>query len=187
MHIYLSGDSLIARHEGYQHPILNHLLKEKDASINITNTAVPGINSQQFLQQYNKLGPNQNFDYLVVLLGTSDLATHKQISLEQFKININEIITRLLKKYHSQQIILVSPPPVDENKQQFRTNQLVLAYSNILEEECVVYNLNFYPYINYYQIKKCLLHNFYKGHWMMAYILAKLHILFFQMHFMNYL
>ena len=143
MHIYLSGDSLIARHEGYQQPILNHLLKEKDASITITNTAVPGINSQQFLQQYNKLGPNQNFDYLVVLLGTNDLATHKQISLEQFKININEIITRLLKKYHSQQIILVSPPPVDENKQQFRTNHLVLTYSKILEEECIAYNLKF--------------------------------------------
>lgn len=79
MHIYLSGDSLIARQEGYQQPILNHLFKEKDASIKITNTAVPGINSQQFLQQYNKLGPNQNFDYLVVLLGTNDLATHKQI------------------------------------------------------------------------------------------------------------
>lgn len=49
----------------------------------------------------------------------------------------------MLKKYHSQQIILVSPPPVDENKQQFRTNHLVLTYSKILEEECVAYNLKF--------------------------------------------
>ena len=49
--------------------------------------------------------------------------------MDFIKININEIIIRLLKKYHSQQIILVSPPPVDENKQQFRTNHLVLTYS----------------------------------------------------------
>ncbi len=48
MKILLTGDSIIARHEGLSEPRINVDLKKKVPGIKLINTAVSGINSGAF-------------------------------------------------------------------------------------------------------------------------------------------
>lgn len=81
MKIHLTGDSLIARHEGYQVPILNHFLQENaNKTLDITNSAKAGDNSFDLLARLdNDVLSTQKADKIFILIGTNDLASHKQI------------------------------------------------------------------------------------------------------------
>ena len=85
MKLLLTGDSIVARHEGLSEPHINAYLKENFSGCSIVNTAVPGINSRYLLAHLNELVLKQvKADYLIILIGTNDCAFHKKIEEEDF-------------------------------------------------------------------------------------------------------
>lgn len=144
MKVLLTGDSIIARHEGMQEPRLNYELKKRLSQLTLTNTAVSGINSGAFFTELSDLVLKQpQHDVLVILLGTNDLATHKQVPLKQFKQNMALILSAVMCEYWPQYVVLVSPPAVDENKQHVRTNALVKQYSSAVKELAEEYHTHY--------------------------------------------
>lgn len=144
MKVLLTGDSIIARHEGLQEPRLNAKLKQKISDLELTNTAVSGINSGAFFARMSELVLKQKkHEVLVILLGTNDLATHKQVPLKQFKQNMALIVSAVMCEYWPQFVILVSPPAVDENKQHVRNNALVKKYSSVIAELAEEYHTHY--------------------------------------------
>lgn len=144
MKVLLTGDSIIARHEGMQEPRLDYELKQKVPKIELTNTAVSGINSAAFFSRLGELVLKQEqHDVLVILLGTNDLATHKQVPLKQFDQNMRLIVSAVMCEYWPQYLILLSPPAVDEDKQHVRNNALIRRYSSAIEKIASDYHAHY--------------------------------------------
>ena len=84
MRLLLTGDSIIARNEGKEEPHINWNLKKMLPDVEIENTAVSGSNSGAFFARLNELVLSvKKCDNLVILLGTNDLATHKQVLVQR--------------------------------------------------------------------------------------------------------
>ena len=144
MKLLLTGDSIIARHEGLGIPMINAKLKEKYPDLEIVNTAVSGINSGAFFARLSELVLKvEQCDKLIILLGTNDLASHKQVPLPQFKKNMELNASASVCLYWPQYDYLVSPPAVDENKQRVRRNNVVSKYSKVMKSVAEEYNFHF--------------------------------------------
>lgn len=149
MKILLTGDSIFARKEGFKEPAINYFLSQKLPQMQLINTAYPGLNTGGLCATINeRIFQVEQCDYLIILIGTNDLATHKQVPITQFKANLQFLISSIIWLYYPQQIIFVSPPAVDENKQHVRSNKLINQYSQVIEEVCQQYHLTF---INFFQ------------------------------------
>ena len=73
MRVLLTGDSIIARHEGKAIPHIDWNLKQLLPDLTVENTAVSGINSGAFFARLNELVLSvKKCDNLVLLLGTND-------------------------------------------------------------------------------------------------------------------
>lgn len=133
MKILLLGDSLFARFEGKEEPHIQASLRELDASLVFQNLAHSGDNSFDLLRVLE--GDEwKEADFVFVWIGHNDLATNKQVYLGEFQENLEMIVQKLLTLYSAQQICLLTPSLVDEEKQRYRTNRLVGYYSQIVEE-----------------------------------------------------
>ncbi|AGQ22678.1 esterase [Lactobacillus helveticus] len=144
MRVLLTGDSIIARYEGKPEPHINWNLKQILPEIQIENTAVSGINSGAFFARLNELVLSvKKCDNLVILLGTNDLATHKQVPLEQFKRNMQLIASAVICQYYPPHVLLISPPAVDEKKQHVRNNKLVEKYAGVVKKVADEYHFRY--------------------------------------------
>ncbi|MEN2379576.1 SGNH/GDSL hydrolase family protein [Lactobacillus helveticus] len=144
MRVLLTGDSIIARYEGKTEPHINWNLKQILPEIQIENTAVSGINSGAFFARLNELVLSvKKCDNLVILLGTNDLATHKQVPLEQFKRNMQLIASAVICQYYPPHVLLISPPAVDEKKQHVRNNKLVEKYAGVVKKVADEYHFRY--------------------------------------------
>ena len=131
MKLLLTGDSIIARPENHSIPELNFQL-QKFLSCNIYNTAISGINSGGLALSLPNLVFNQpKCNYLIILVGTNDLATHKQVPLRQFEKNLELIASSIIWLYYPEKVIFITPPAVDENKQRVRNNRFCLVGSEM--------------------------------------------------------
>ncbi len=143
MKLLLTGDSIIARSENHTIPEINFQLQKLN-SYQIYNTAISGINSGGLALSLPNLVFNQpKCDYLIILVGTNDLAVHKQVPLQQFEDNLKLIASSIIWRYYPGKVIFVTPPAVDENKQKVRNNLLVQEYSNIIKRIANEYKFSF--------------------------------------------
>ena len=143
MKLLLTGDSIIARSENHTIPEINFQLQKLN-SYQIYNTAISGINSGGLALSLPNLVFNQpKCDYLIILVGTNDLAVHKQVPLQQFEDNLKLIASSIIWLYYPGKVILITPPAVDENKQKVRNNLLVQEYSNIIKRIANEYKFSF--------------------------------------------
>ena len=143
MKLLLTGDSIIARSENHSIPEINFQLQKLNP-YQIYNTAISGINSGGLALSLPNLVFNQpKCDYLIILVGTNDLAVHKQVYLQQFEDNLKLIASSIIWLYYPGKAIFVTPPAVDENKQKVRNNLLVQQYSNIIKRVANEYKFLF--------------------------------------------
>ena len=150
MRIHITGDSLAARFEGGDEPMLNHLLKQKIAGLEVTNTAVSGNNTRDVLERLNRdILSKPAPDWFFLLIGANDLASHKQLPLVEFKKNLGEFLLAIQAAYPQANLCLISPPPVDESKQEYRRNQTIETYVSAMEEISVEFSCSL---INLYQL-----------------------------------
>lgn len=144
MRLLLTGDSIISRAEGKNEPHINWNLRQLLPGIKIENTAVSGINSGAFFARLGELVLNvKQCENLVILLGTNDLPTHKQVPLKQFKQNMELIASAVICQYYPLHVLLVSPPAVDEKKQRVRSNALVKKYARVVQEVADEYHFGY--------------------------------------------
>lgn len=146
MHILLFGDSLFVRREGAERPMIEVCLLEKLPALTISNRAISGLDSQGLLEQLSTLLPENPVNKVFILIGSNDLVTTSRILESDFADNVEQIINQLLQSYQPEQICLLSPPPVDENKQWYRHNGLVTSYTAVMEQiaeqrSCLFFNL----------------------------------------------
>ena len=100
MKLLLTGDSIIARSENHSIPEINFQLQKLN-SYQIYNTAISGINSGGLALSLPNLVFNQlKCDYLIILVGTNDLAIHKQVPLQQFEKNLELIASSIIWRYY---------------------------------------------------------------------------------------
>lgn len=133
MYFLLLGDSLFARHEGKELPHIEYSLRQLVPGMTITNWAVSGDNSFDLLKQ---LGSRAlpTADCVLVFIGANDLAQHKQVFLGEYEDNLNKIVAHLKQVYPAERIVLLTPSPVDETKQAYRTNRLVTYYGQVVKK-----------------------------------------------------
>lgn len=144
MKLLLTGDSIIARKEGKNEPHINWNLRQVLSNVEIENTAVSGINSGAFFARLNELILSvPRCDELVILLGTNDLAMHKQVPLIRFRQNMELIASAVICQYYPPHVLLISPPAVDEEKQCVRSNRLVERYAHEISRVATEYHFKF--------------------------------------------
>lgn len=131
MKVVCFGDSLTARTEGHNRPLLSILLEQKlGLEWEVVNAGVPGNNTFQARERVENDVVRHDPDLVTVFFGANDAAFHKQVPLPDFKTNLIEIITILGAK----RVILISPAPIDERLQEFRTNAVMQQYADAVRE-----------------------------------------------------
>lgn len=144
MKIQLTGDSLMARNEGLTEPAINEALKNRINDLEIVNTAVCGENSGALLERINsEILAVEKAQKIFIIIGTNDLATNKRVFADQYAKNLQAIILRLTEKYDRSNIFFLSIPPIDEDKQRFRSNLLINEYNIVLKEVCLKNNCHY--------------------------------------------
>lgn len=133
MHLLLLGDSLFARHEGKDLPHIEYSLRQLVPDVTITNWAVSGDNSFDLLRQLaSRTLPTA--DWVLVFIGANDLAQHKQVFLGEYEDNLKKIVAHLNQAFPDERLVLLTPSPVDETKQAYRTNRLVAYYGQVVKK-----------------------------------------------------
>lgn len=124
------GDSITARTEGHQEPMLTSKLSLKLNNFTVINSGVSGDNTSDALNRVESDVLNHNPDLVTVLFGANDAAFHKMIDITTFKENL----LRITNKIGARKIILITPAPVDENVQFARTNETLYEYAKAVKE-----------------------------------------------------
>lgn len=124
------GDSLTARKEGFDNPMLTSKLSSILENFEVINAGVSGDNTFDALSRIENDVIKHTPDLITVLFGANDAAFHKQIYLKTFKENLSRIVHILDPK----RTILISPAPVDERVQFARTNDVLFAYAAAVKE-----------------------------------------------------
>ncbi|QUC18624.1 uncharacterized protein UV8b_02865 [Ustilaginoidea virens] len=126
--IVLLGDSLLQQsvdiRDGFsfQAALQTRFIRRLD----VVNRGFSGWNSANAVEYLSEMIPQQTssspkLKYLIVLLGANDAvlplpSTSQHVPIEQYKQNLIKIITHAHIRAHNPEILLVTPPPVDEIK-----------------------------------------------------------------------
>ncbi|KAF1995477.1 SGNH hydrolase, partial [Amniculicola lignicola CBS 123094] len=102
---------------GLQHAYIRRL--------DVVNRGLSGYNTRQALQVLPSIIPSPQearIRFLVVFFGANDASlpqaeNNQHIPLEEYKENLEKIITHPLVAAHKARIILVAPPPINEHLQ----------------------------------------------------------------------
>lgn len=135
--IHVTGDSLMARHETADQPMVNIKLLDLDLSLEIQNSAISGNTTRDLLARYDDIILDKVSEYLFVLVGTNDLSSDRDVSIVEFEQNLKQLFEIFETRYARDKIYFLLPPPVDERKQSKRNNKRIDAYGLIIEKVCM--------------------------------------------------
>ncbi|WP_459502312.1 SGNH/GDSL hydrolase family protein [Bacillus sp. C1] len=96
----------------------------------VVNAGVPGDNTFDALKRIEEDVLLYKPTFVTVFFGANDAAFHKQVSQQQYKENLIEIVKRI----SPEKVLLISPAPVDEERQHARTNEVLSQYAKVVEE-----------------------------------------------------
>ncbi|RBP84531.1 lysophospholipase L1-like esterase [Cytobacillus firmus] len=131
MKVVCFGDSLTARTEGRDRPLLSIMLEAKlGTEWDVVNAGVPGNNTFHALERVEKDVLIHEPDLVTVFFGANDAAFYKMVPLPDFKSKLTEVVTIIGPK----RVILISPAPVDESLQESRTNDVLQQYADVVWE-----------------------------------------------------
>ncbi|EMX0189667.1 esterase [Bacillus thuringiensis] len=138
------GDSITADETFFDGtPRLTSRLQAMFPNWKVVNAGVPGDNTFDALNRIEEDVISYKPDFVTVFLGTNDAVSFSQVSLQAYKENLEKIVNQV----SSDKILLISPAPVDEERQYNRTNKVLGQYTDVVEEvarETGSYFLNVY-------------------------------------------
>jgi len=124
------GDSLTARKEGFEKPMLTTKLAEQLNQYEVINAGVSGDNTMDGLDRIKRDVLPHKPDGVTVLFGANDAAFHKTVPIDLYKKNLYKIVECI----SPEKTILISPAPVDEKIQRARTNEVLNQYASAAAE-----------------------------------------------------
>ncbi|MGG3522954.1 SGNH/GDSL hydrolase family protein [Bacillus pseudomycoides] len=125
------GDSITADETFWNGtPRLTPRLQEQFPNSKVENAGVPGDNTFDALRRIEEDVLSYEPTFVTAFFGANDAAFHKQVSLQEYKENLIEIV----KKISPEKVLLISPAPVDEERQHARTNEVLSQYAKVVEE-----------------------------------------------------
>ncbi|HEK9099990.1 SGNH/GDSL hydrolase family protein [Bacillus pfraonensis] len=125
------GDSITADETFWNGtPRLTPRLQEHFPDWKVENAGVPGDDTFDALRRIEEDVLSYDPTFVTVFFGANDAAFHKQVSLQEYEENLIEIV----KKISPEKVLLISPAPVDEERQQARTNEVLSQYARVVEE-----------------------------------------------------
>lgn len=139
MKILFFGDSLTARHEGLEEPMLNAKLHPYFPQDELINKGVGGHTTNDALKRLKRDVLAIQPDIAVIQFGSNDSAVHKHVPREMYQANLEQMVEAIGPKH----CILVTPPPVDEALQPNRSNQVLESYGEAVKMVADKYNTGF--------------------------------------------
>ncbi|QDP41578.1 SGNH/GDSL hydrolase family protein [Radiobacillus deserti] len=127
------GDSITARKEGLDTPMLTTKLAEQLDNFEVINAGVSGNNTVDAISRIENDVMKHKPDLVTVWFGANDAAFHKMVDLNTYKSNMYKI-TQMIKP---ERTILISPAPVDENVQFARSNDVLFDYASAVKQVAV--------------------------------------------------
>ncbi|MFZ7933744.1 SGNH/GDSL hydrolase family protein [Bacillus thuringiensis] len=125
------GDSITADETFFDGmPRLTPRLQEMFPNWEVVNAGVPGDNTFDALNRIEEDVISYKPDFVTVFLGTNDAVSFSQVSLQAYKENLEKIVNQVL----SDKVLLISPAPVDEERQHNRTNRVLSQYADVVEK-----------------------------------------------------
>jgi isoamyl acetate esterase len=124
------GDSITARKEGLDTPMLTTKLAGQLDGFEVINAGVSGNNTIDAISRIEYDVLKHSPDLVTVLFGANDAAFHKMVDLNTYQNNIYKI-TQIIKP---ERTILISPAPVDEKVQFARNNEILFDYASAVKQ-----------------------------------------------------
>ena len=138
------GDSITADDVFFDGtPRLTSRLQRIFPNWEVVNAGVPGDTTFDALNRIEEDVLSYKPDFVTVFLGTNDAVFFSQGSLQAYKEKLEKIVNDI----SSGKVLLISPAPVDEERQHNRTNEVLGQYADVVEEvaeETGSYFLNLY-------------------------------------------
>lgn len=129
MKVLFFGDSLTARHEGLNEPMLSAKLKPYFPQDQLINKGVGGNTTNDAMKRLKRDVLAVEPDLVVIQFGSNDSAVHKHVPREMYQANLEQMVEAIGPK----RCILVTPPPVDEALQPNRSNQVLESYGEAVK------------------------------------------------------
>ncbi|MEH7463315.1 SGNH/GDSL hydrolase family protein [Bacillus thuringiensis] len=125
------GDSITAR-EIFENKALRLTPRLQNAfpEWEILNAGISGNNTYDALKRLEEDVLSYQPSFVIVFFGANDAAFHKQIPLQEYRENIIEIVERI----SPYKVLLISPAPVDEERQYARTNAVLKQYAEVVSD-----------------------------------------------------
>ncbi|MBY0598513.1 DUF459 domain-containing protein [Bacillus bingmayongensis] len=125
------GDSITADETFWNgDPRLTPRLQRLLPDWTVVNAGIPGDNTFDALKRIEEEVLSHEPTFVTVFFGVNDAAFHKQVSQQEYKENLIEIVKRI----SPEKVLLISPAPVDEERQNARTNEVLSQYAKVVEE-----------------------------------------------------
>ncbi|QWG34370.1 SGNH/GDSL hydrolase family protein [Bacillus mycoides] len=125
------GDSITADETFFDGtPRLTPRLQEMFPNWKVVNAGVPGDNTFDALNRIEDDVLSYKPDFITVFLGTNDAVSFAQVPLQAYKENLEKMVSRI----SPEKVLLISPAPVDEERQHHRTNEILGQYAEVVEE-----------------------------------------------------
>lgn len=134
--IVMFGDSLTFGYGVNKKDSITSLISEKTC-LTVINSGVNGDNTRNALRRIEKDVISHNGNIVTVLFGSNDSAPSEfyYVTPYEFEENINKIIEVIKKAQPSSQIILITPPPVDDTVfMPYTTNKRLGTYCDIIRK-----------------------------------------------------
>lgn len=128
------GDSITAR-EIFENKALRLTPRLRNAfpEWEILNAGISGNNTNDALKRIEEDVLSHQPSFVIVFFGANDAAFHKQIPIQEYRENILEIVERI----SPYKVLLISPAPVDEERQYARTNAVLKQYAEVVSDVAV--------------------------------------------------
>ena len=123
------GDSITADETFLMECRDNTRLQEMFPNWKVVNAGVPGDNTFDALNRIEEDVILYKPDFVTVFL-VRMMQFFSQVSLQAYKRNLEKIVNQV----SSDKVLLISPAPVDEERQRNRTNRVLSQYADVVEK-----------------------------------------------------
>lgn len=136
--LVMFGDSLTYGYGVYKKDSVAALLQNSFADFNIINSGANGDTTREALVRLKKDVLDYNPHIITILFGSNDCAPseYSYVTVFEFEKNLDTIIKSIYSQNSKAEIILITPPPVDETVfMPWTTNKRLLPYCEAIRKK----------------------------------------------------
>jgi len=146
MNIVLFGDSLTFGYGVYKKDSISSLLQNRFPQDNIINSGINGDTTREAVKRLFDDVLRNEPDIVTILYGSNDCAPsdYGYRTIVEFENNLDIIISRIREISPKTEIIMITPPPVDETVfMPWTTNKRIEPYCQMIKEKAKEYDCIF--------------------------------------------